>query len=507
MFPTKPVTIYVSATYDVPELYGKGGDSALTDIEEALTMGAWIHITMKSKKSSEEVRKVTERKDAELARIQTQYQEKMAALMADLKTLGAEKESLHREYMERLKDARLAERELCTREAEEGIRQLRRDHEALTSRYDLLDLRRRELETSREKDIHDAVTRTEQIMEKLVQSKGDQLAKMETTYQKLHDVIAKQSDDLVKLSATLGKRTANVKQKGSDYEEEFGEKLRRHYGLCRGFTLRDTRLGMGHEADFSMMIEGQTILWELKNYTSVVPKPEVDKFLRDVKENDATIGVMISRTTVIYGKHANGLMTTECEGGKLMIYLNRMEELCGEDESRLFQSLMAIFRIWWNYYREEDREWDRNEMVRELEKAVEELMKRRTEWRRHKAHVEEMSRWTMDLLEETEMRLDRLLKLACVQQDAGSHTQEHDVVPEGVFRDTREEKDRAWIRSIMQVCVAGDEMEVRELVELLSATHKLSKDTIRSNVMAILQDSAVIKKGIVKFVRGISRRV
>jgi hypothetical protein len=57
----------------------------------------------------------------------------------------------------------------------------------------------------------------------------------------------------------------------------------------------------------------------------------------------------------------------------------------------------------------------------------------------------------------------------------------------------------------MRVCSVGGEMEVRELVELLSATHRLSKDTIRSNVMAILLDSAVIKKGIVKFVKGISK--
>jgi len=254
------------------------------------------------------------------------------------------------------------------------------------------------------------------------------------------------------------------------------------------------------------LIEGNLILWELKNYTSVVPKPEVDKFLRDLKENDATIGIMISRTTNIYGKHASGSMITECEGGKLMIYLNRMEEFCGEDESRIFQSLMAIFRIWWNYHREEDRGWDRREMVRELEKAVEDMAKRRTEWRRHKAHLDEITRWTVDLLEETELRLDRLLKQAHNQHaDDSSQDTEALPIPEGVFRETREEKDRTWIRSIMRVCVPGGEMEIRELVELLSATHTLSKDTIRSNIMAILQDSAVTKKGIVKFVRGLSR--
>lgn len=495
----RTITIQVSDSYEVPELYTKASE----DIEEALTMGAWIQATLKSKKSTEEVRKVTERKDAELLRIQTQYQERMAKLMDDRKVLAAEKEALHMEVMDRIKEARGAERESCQKEAEETVRQLRREHEILTSRYDLLDIRRQDLESSREKDIHDAVARTETLMEKLVSSKTDQLEKMENAYQKLHEVITKQSDDLVKLSATLGKRGANVKQKGSDYEEEFGEKLKRHYGLCKGFELKDTRLGMGHEMDFSMLIEGNLILWELKNYTSVVPKPEVDKFLRDLKENDATIGIMISRTTNIYGKCAT-TMTTECEEGKLMIYVNRMEEFCGEDESRIFHSLMAIFRIWWNYHRE-DRGWDRMEMVRELEKAVEEMAKRRTEWRRHKAHLEEITRWTVDLLEETETRLDRLLKQATTHASSDALSSNDVPLPEGVFRETREEKDLTWIRSIMRVCSVGGEMEIRELVELLSATHTLSKDTIRSNVMAILQDSAVTKKGIVKFVKGISK--
>jgi hypothetical protein len=134
------------------------------------------------------------------------------------------------------------------------------------------------------------------------------------------------------------------------------------------------------------------------------------------------------------------------------------------------------------------------------------MAKRRTEWRRHKAHLEEITRWTVDLLEETETRLDRLLKQATTHASSGDTLSSNDVpLPEGVFRETREEKDLTWIRSIMRVCSVGGEMEIRELVELLSATHTLSKDTIRSNVMAILQDSAVTKKGIVKFVKGISK--
>jgi len=42
-------------------------------------------------------------------------------------------------------------------------------------------------------------------------------------------------------------------------------------------------------------------------------------------------------------------------------------------------------------------------------------------------------------------------------------------------------------------------------VELLKSQHKLSSDTIRSNIMSVLRDTAVIKKGIVKWVTGISK--
>jgi hypothetical protein len=57
----------------------------------------------------------------------------------------------------------------------------------------------------------------------------------------------------------------------------------------------------------------------------------------------------------------------------------------------------------------------------------------------------------------------------------------------------------------MKVCEPGGEIEVRELVELIGAHHKLSKDTIRSNIMSIIKDSAVSKKGVVKYIKGISK--
>ena len=59
----------------------------------------------------------------------------------------------------------------------------------------------------------------------------------------------------------------------------------------------------------------------------------------------------------------------------------------------------------------------------------------------------------------------------------------------------------------MRVCSPGGEIEVRELVDLLGNYHKLTKDTIRSNIMSIVKDTAVIKKGVIKYIKGISKYV
>jgi hypothetical protein len=499
----KQINLHVKTEFVVPDVYSNG---TMEEVEEALWIGANIQQSVKTRRSNDEVRKIAELKDTEIQRIQDMYQTKIKHLLNDMETIATEKERISTEYSKGLKDARQGERDVVTRDWEEKMRILRKDHEILTARYESLEARKRTLEESRTKDIQDATKRTEELMEKLVAAKEEQLKKMEAAYQRLNETICKQSEEISKLSGNLSKRAANVKTKGSDYEEEFGEKLRRSYGLCSGFKIKDTRLGMGHEMDFSMEMEGHVVMWELKNYTAIVPKAEVEKFLRDLKENpQAKIGVMISRSTDIYGKNQSGHLLTEFDNDKMMIYINKFEEFCGEDENRVFQMLTSLFRIWWEYHREENNTFDRVEMIRELEKAIEDISKRRTDWRRHKAHLDELSRWTADLLDESEGRLDRILKKARNTEEVVSDRPL--IIPEGVFRDSGEEKETSWIKSVMKVCEPGGEIEVRELVELLGAHHKLSKDTIRSNVMSIIRDSAVTKKGVVKYIKGISKFV
>lgn len=504
---SRTLSLLVSSTFDIPLVYTRRDVHA---IEEALFLGATVQQMVRTKRSGEEVKKITELKDAELHRVQSMYQEKLTRVLDDIRIVTDEKERIHGEYMEKVKEAQGTAQQASAMEWGEKIRILSKEHEILSAKYSALEASRRILEESRQRDVQDAVGRTEAMMEKLVASKQEQLMKMESAYHRLQDSIQRQSDEISRLSGTLGKRGSNAKTKGSDYEEQFGEKLRRQFGVCKGFALRDTRLGSGHEMDFSMEVEGHVVMWELKNYSSVVPKAEVDKFLRDLKENPhATIGVMISRGTDIHGKSAGGNLWTEFEGEKMMVYLNRFEDFCGEEEGRVFQLLMSLFRVWWNYYRDESVGWEREEIVKELERMAEDVARRRTEWRRHKAHLDEIGRWVSDGLEDSEHRLDRMLQR--VQRGKASEEEEKAgeirVAPPNVFRESKEPRDVQWMESVMRVCTAGEQIAVRELVELLVPHHKISRDTLRANIMSVVKDDAILKKGVVKYIRGLAAYV
>lgn len=502
---TKYIHLAVSSAFVPPAVYTSGSPN---EIEEALYIGATIQSTVKTRHATNEVKHITEQKDAEISAIQTSYTDKLNKLSADLRTVTEEKETLTAQYNDTIREAKEKEHILVAKEWEQKQNSLRKELEIITMRYEALEAHKRILEDNRSKDINEAVQRTEQFMDKLVSSKQEQLTKLEQAYNKLNDVIGKQSDEITKLSSLLGKRSANVKVKGNDYEEEFNQKLKRHYSVCNGFALKDTRLGSGHEMDLSMEMEGHVILWELKNYTSTVPKGEVDKFLRDLKENpQATVGVMVSRLTDISGKSQSGLLQTEFDGNKMMIYISKFEEFCGEEEAKVFGMLSSLFRIWWQYHRSEEGGFDREEIVRELETAIQTISKRRTDWRRHKSHMEEAIRYTSELLEDAENSLDRILKKA-----KNHHVEVTVGAPTSVFRETTDEKETIWINSIMNVCKEAEkdtdkgEIEVRELVELLSKHHKISKDSIRSNVMSVLQDTAIGKRGTIKIVKGLVRR-
>ena len=222
---TKQLTVSVRQEYDLPSIYTLG---TVEEVEEALFIGASVQQSVRTRRSTDEFKKVTELKDAEIAQIRSAYQQQITSLQSTLDSLSSEKERLYSEYTEKVKTATGTERASCVKDSEEKIRLLRKDYDSLVAKYDVAEVRKRGLEESRDKDIADAVGRTEALMEKLVAAKQDQLDKMEVSNRKLADSILKQTEEIGKLSSVLGKRQANVKQKGNAFEEQFGGILRRN---------------------------------------------------------------------------------------------------------------------------------------------------------------------------------------------------------------------------------------------------------------------------------------
>jgi hypothetical protein len=312
----------------------------------------------------------------------------------------------------------------------------------------------------------------------------------------------------------------NVKTKGNEYEREFRDKLVRAYGLCVGFSLKETRLGMGHEMDFIMGMEGGVVMWELKDYSAVVPKSEVEKFMRDLKGNElAKIGVMVSRRTDIVGRGVSGSgcgdITVDFYDDKMMIFLNRFEEC--DDEGRVLQMLACLFRTWWEQGKV-GMDMDRIGLMREIEKGVGVVGERRKEWRQHKSKMEEIVRWMSGMIEESEGRLERLLdRVKGMRSGIGEGMVDEgdrdsgSCLTRSVFREIDDRRSQDIIQNIMKVCkMGGDEgsIELREIVEGLvdGGYYTVSRDTVRSYVMSVLRDEVVGRRGAVKTVSGLTMR-
>jgi hypothetical protein len=124
----KSVHVNVRQEFEIPAVYLKGG---VEEIEEALSIGATIQNSIKTMRSTADIKRITEEKDAEIQRIQTTYQERITKLSDELQSMGAEKTRIMAEVGDRIRAAQKGERDVCTKESEESIGLLRKEHDLL----------------------------------------------------------------------------------------------------------------------------------------------------------------------------------------------------------------------------------------------------------------------------------------------------------------------------------------------------------------------------------------
>ena len=108
---------------------------------------------------------------------------------------------------------------------------------------------------------------------------------------------------------------SNSSKKGDEGENEIELILN---SLFPNAIIKDTHT-QSRSGDIRIELHGIQILYENKNFTSNVPKRDIDKFIRDVDQSDVDCGIMCSENTGIANRND---LDIEIIDGKPMIYLH-----------------------------------------------------------------------------------------------------------------------------------------------------------------------------------------
>ena len=118
-------------------------------------------------------------------------------------------------------------------------------------------------------------------------------------------------------------------EKGKQGEQEFEDLVKLH---VKWPPLENTSK-VSHSTDRTCVIRKCKTMFEIKNYTSDIPTKEVEKFERDMEENqDSPLGVFISTKTNIVGKKSGNFITMNWTSkSQLLLYVNSFYNHSAED--------------------------------------------------------------------------------------------------------------------------------------------------------------------------------
>ncbi len=229
-----------------------------------------------------------------------------------------------------------------------------------------------ELENTYSKRETEKRTLFEQQMEQTFQLKNLELDTYKNQIAELNQQILNIKDQernhyelrIKELQAKLDERNSiysNSSKRGAEGENNVEIVLNK---LLPSAIIQDTH-SQSRSGDMRIELNGIQILYENKNFTSNVPKRDIDKFIRDVKESDVDCGIMCSENTGICNREDLDLEIFE---GKPMIYLHNTKE--NVDKIRI--SIMILVNILQN-----NLELDESmiQKIKNLVKQTEEITK------------------------------------------------------------------------------------------------------------------------------------
>jgi hypothetical protein len=139
-------------------------------------------------------------------------------------------------------------------------------------------------------------------------------------------------------------RQLGSQEKGKAGEVSIEELIKKAYGSAAGFDL----ISKGREAqagDYHMHMGENVFLWEVKNYTRMVNKDEVEKLHRDMRSNpDAKLGIMVSlHSGIVSHTKAGDIDIDHLEDGRMILYISNLYKR--EDPVFYLQTLRPFFEV------------------------------------------------------------------------------------------------------------------------------------------------------------------
>lgn len=109
----------------------------------------------------------------------------------------------------------------------------------------------------------------------------------------------------------------------------------------------DLKKAPTHSCDYSSTILGIQTLFEVKNYTTVVPQKEIIKFLSDMKSHpEALVGVFISLNSGIVGKSSSDPITIDwIHSSQCVIYVQSGLELDIDNVLSIIEQIIRVVGI------------------------------------------------------------------------------------------------------------------------------------------------------------------
>lgn len=169
----------------------------------------------------------------------------------------------------------------------------------------------------------------------LLKAKEDQIRQATDVANKAIESVGKKVEGL---QNSMTKTFASSKEKGSLGEMIMEEFLKKAYECSVEVISKEAQT-----ADIRMIRTLAAYFWEVKNYTRMVSKEEVDKFKRDLRLHpDVRGGVLVSLRQGIVGHNKGGDVDLEfLEDGRFILYLGNF--MSHEDPIFFLQSLRPFF--------------------------------------------------------------------------------------------------------------------------------------------------------------------